>query len=457
MRNVLFLILLPFLLAAQDAPAGDWEGAISIGGMNLGIAVHFSQVDAQLKATIDIPQQGAHNLPLQNVKFNQPQVYFELPAGPGLAVFDGIRKEDTIDGTFVQGAASGTFSLTPLKKTVKDTTLSYNETDVTFGHGDITLSGTLLSPKKTAPKKAVVFVTGSGLQDRDEDIMGFKIFKTLAEYLAQNGIASLRYDDRGFGKSSGDAQNATTKDFADDAASAIDYLTNKSGLNILKTGIIGHSEGALIAGMLASQSKDIDFIVLMAGSAIPGDQLLLEQGQLVNQVMGFSRDDADAQRAMQEKIFKTIRSNSGWDVLEQELRDAIKEKLYATPVEERRHIADPKQYIENAVAAQMQQIRSPWMKFFIDYNPADDLKKIDIPTLALFGGKDVQVPAKSNMQIMQEIFENRDSTQFTIKLFPEANHLFQKAKTGSPAEYGRLKHQFVDGFLELTRDWIIRL
>ena len=425
--------------------------------MELGISVFFNTVNDQLNATIDIPQQGAKNLPLQKVSYKDPAVYFELPAGPGLAIFDGKLNNETIEGSFKQGPATGTFLLNKVKPFREDSTMNYSQKEVLIQNGPVSLAGTLLTPKTEKAVSAVIFVTGSGPQDRDEDIFGFKVFKIIAEFLAEKGIASLRYDDRGVGKSTGDLQNATTVDLASDADAVLGFLKNKSGLNISKTGIIGHSEGAIIAGMIAASKNAPDFIILMAGSAIRGDKLLLEQGQLINKVSGFSQEDAEKQMDMQKEIFSAIRSKSGWDDIEKDLEKGIREKLFAIPVEERRHIADPETYIKNAVAAQMKEMQSPWMAFFIDYNPADDLKKVHIPVLAFFGGKDLQVPAKDNMAAMQEIFKENGNNAFKAQLFTEANHLFQKAKSGSPAEYASLKHEFVDGFLDTLANWIMSL
>jgi uncharacterized protein len=454
-RLLSIFILIPLFLQAQNSINGDWDGKILIGAVQLNITVHFMTQEDKLSATIDIPQQGAKDLILQNVRFNNPSVYFELPAEPGLAKFDGKLKNNKIEGSFTKGVAVGSFYLQrPVEKT-RPKTKAFNEEELNIQNGDFNLAGTLVTPKTNQSVPAVVLVTGSGPQNRDEEIYGFKIFENISTHLVNNGIAVLRYDDRGFGDSGGDFKNATTKDFAGDARAAVNYLRKNSGINISAIGVLGHSEGGAIASMLAANPQNnLDFIVMMAGPAMQGDALLYAQSELINKASGVSETEIKKQHDLQTEIFKTIRSGNNWDNLENIIRTTISEKINAMPTEQANQIPDTKAYIEQMTSAQIQSVQSPWMRFFIDYDPANDLSKINIPVFALYGAKDLQVPAGQNAERLEQIFARAGKDNLTLVTFPDANHLFQRAETGNISEYPLLKKEFVTGFMDKISSWI---
>ncbi|MCK4594324.1 alpha/beta hydrolase, partial [bacterium] len=245
---------------------GLWEGSVSIMGMELGMTVTFATVDGELTATMDIPIQGAYDLALQNVAFDGEKVYFELDSPAGLATYDGVLEEGKITGTFTQSGMTGDFHLEPFVEKEPEE-LPYDTEEVSIELEGLTLAGTLSKPPTEGPHPAVILITGSGAQTRDEEVFGFKIFKVIADHLTRQGLAVLRCDDRGTGGSTGGDTNPTTFDLAGDVRGQMDYLKTRPEIDRGKIGLGGHSEGSIIAGMVAADFPDVAFIVLLGGPA----------------------------------------------------------------------------------------------------------------------------------------------------------------------------------------------
>ena len=492
--------LAPASALAQAPPDGDWEGVIHVGEMDLGIRVHFEMADS-LRATIDIPAQGAYDLALQQVRYDAPDVVFELPAGPGLAVFDGQLEDDgTIRGEFTQGGIQGTFYMQPMATPAGDEPAEaaapepapYPEEDVRFRSGEATLAGTLALPEGDGPFPALILVSGSGPQDRDEAIAGFRPFRLLTDHLVQHGIAVLRYDDRGVGASTGSMDSATTATFTGDVLAALDSLGQHSALDADRIGILGHSEGGLVAVQAANRSEGVSFVVLMATPALRGDSLLATQLRAIGTARGVPAAALEEQAALQRDAFQTLRTDPYGPALEEDVRALLRSQLATLPEEFRRAPDDlpeefrrapddlpeearrepedlPEEaektvgevnltgtYLEEAVAGQLEMLRTPWFRSFIDYDPRADLSTLRVPVLALFGGLDTQVPPVQNAPAMAAALEQGITTPYAIETFPRANHLFQQANTGSPTEYGTLENAFVPGFLDALTAWLQR-
>ncbi|MCH7778719.1 MAG: alpha/beta fold hydrolase, partial [Gemmatimonadetes bacterium] len=286
------------ILPQQQSIDGAWNGSLTIGPQTLRITVRFTTSETGLRATIDIPQQGATGVQLQNVSYDDSRVYMELPAGPGLAVFDGRQVGDSIGGAFTQAGLGGTFFLKRSSQAAAmakepPEPLPYAEEEVTFHNAGITLAGTLTLPESGAPHPAVVMITGSGPQNRDEELFGFKPFHLIADHLTRNGVAVLRYDDRGVGGSTGSVSEATTEDFARDVLAAVDFLKNRSDIDPERIGLIGHSEGGIVAPLASSMSDDVAFMVLMAGTSVSGAEILIEQGALIMRASGATEADME--------------------------------------------------------------------------------------------------------------------------------------------------------------------
>jgi pimeloyl-ACP methyl ester carboxylesterase len=354
------------------------------------------------------------------------------------------------------------FSIISCNSQDKDTTnKKFTEEEVLFRNGRNELHGTLTIPKGEAPFAAVILVTGSGLQNRDEEIFGFKPFKIIAEKLSENGIAVLRYDDRGAGKSRGEARTATTRDFAMDAAEGIKYLKSRKEIDKNKVGILGHSEGGIIAAMLgADENIAPAFCILMAGTSVPGDTIINYQIISMNKAQGVDEKEIPWIIDFQNKIYGYIRKfdleqDTAMQVeLEKVLLDFNMKAIEIIPEKDKKFITDKEKFVQFRTSQSMVQILSPWFKFFISYDPAQDLRKVKVPILAIFGEKDMQVPPGLNVPALKKAVEVSGNNDVSIKILPDANHLFQKAGSGQASEYPTLKKEFVDGFLDLIVDWV---
>jgi uncharacterized protein len=431
-----------------------WDGAIHISGIELNITVTFHGPADTPPATIDIPQQGAQGLPLTNISLDLPRVHFELKASPGTAYFEGTATADSISGIFVQAGQGGTFSLRPHTKTRDEKPVPYKQEEVTFHNGSVALAGTLTLPPAGKKHPAVVMITGSGPQNRDEEIFGFKPFKLIADALTRRGVAVLRYDDRGVGGSSGSMAESTTEDFAMDALSAVQYLRTRNDIDSQRIGLCGHSEGAIAAPIAADRSHDVAFLVLMAGPGVPGDTLILWQLVTLARAGGTSEKDIAEAVMLQHRIYDAVRTGQGWEEVRASMSAQIGRSVSEIPRERREALGDSAQFVASATDSKLRNARSPWFKFFVTYDPAPTLQRIHCPVLALFGELDAQVPPGLCMKPLESALRKGGNKDVTIRLLPGANHLFQAAVTGYPSEYATLKGEFVPGFLDTLTVWV---
>jgi hypothetical protein len=461
-QRILALCLLTFVFAAgglfaQQRIAGDWEGAIVLPQMSLGMIVHFTGPDDSLRATIDIPVQRAMGLELTNVRATPPSLHFELPAGPGVAVFEGTLAGDSITGDFRQAGITAKFRLhrtsgsKPAEVVVPP---PYREEEVRIAHEDVTLAGTLSMPPAGGPFPAVILITGSGAQNRDEEILGFAPFKILADHLTRQGFAVLRCDDRGVGGSTGSMSTSTTADFATDVRAMLQYLKKRPEIQTAKIGLLGHSEGSHVAAMVAAGSPEVAFAVLLAGPGIRGDSLILSQIQALGRAQGESEENIQRGLALQRRVFATVRAQEGWEELRATLMGEMRWSLDRLPAEQKASMSNPDSLLAARTDMQMEAVRSPWFGFFASYDPANDLAKIRCPVLAIFGELDQQVPPGLNLQPMKAALSKHGNPDITVTVIPGVNHLFQKAVTGSPMEYAGLEKRFAEGFLDLLTEWL---
>jgi pimeloyl-ACP methyl ester carboxylesterase len=447
------------ILPEQGSIEDDWDGAISVVGQTLPFSVHIVTGDAGLGATIDI--QGATDIPLQNVSFEDAKLHLELQAGAGLAVFDGEYAGDSIGGTFTQAGIAGTFFLKraqdgPAAPSATEEPVPYAQEEVSFHNADITLAGTLTVPESGGPHPAAVMITGSGAQTRDEELFGFRPFYMIADHLTRNGVAVLRYDDRGVGGSTGSVSASTSDDFAGDVLAAVELLKQRIDIDSQKIGLIGHSEGGIVAPLAASKSGDVAFMVLMAGTSVTGEEVVLEQGALIARASGTPEDEIARSAEYQKRTFAAVRSGEGWDELIAEFESQLRATVAAMSDSARAAITDVDAYVNAQVQGQMTAARTPWFRYFLDYDPAVTLRAVDTPVLALFGELDLQVIPSQNLGPMEEAFRAGNHPDYTIETLPRANHLFITATTGSPTEYATLPKEFVPEFLPLMTDWILR-
>ncbi len=319
----------------------------------------------------------------------------------------------------------------------------YISRDVTFPNrkGGVELAGTLTLPDSTRKLPAVLLVAGSGRNDRNETVAGHAVFKAIADYLASRGIAVLRYDKRGVGKSTGNYADATTEDFASDALAGVEYLAGLREIDHRKIGIIGHSEGGEVAPMVANESRSVAFVVLMAGPGVQGYRIILSQIAAIDRESGMSDSSVNANVALENRILKTVMSVKDSSRAAKELKVLLTGKAGETEVE-----AD----------ASIRELLSPWYRTFLSYDPRPALRKLRCPVLAIWGSKDLQVPPKENLPAVREALKSGSSGNYRVVEIPGLNHLFQEAKTGSPFEYGTIAEDISPKALDLIGDWIVK-
>lgn len=332
---------------------------------------------------------------------------------------------------------------------------SYYSENVTFENptAKITLAGTLTLPAKAGNFPVVVLISGSGPQNRDEEILGHKPFLVISDYLTKKGIAVLRFDDRGCGKSTGNFMLATSEDFASDVSSAIDYLKTRKEINIKKIGLAGHSEGGIIAPMIASKSKDVSFMVLLAAPAIQLRKMMMIQDELIARAFGVPENEIATLKTINSEIYEMISVSTDTDTLKADLtRYADHEKVKNVPVQ----LLPPGMSREQYLAAQISTLSSRWAQYLLKYDPAIALEKVKCPVLALNGAKDLQVTSRNNLAAIRNALIKGGNHKITTREFPRLNHLFQECETGSPAEYKRIEQTFSPAALSEMSDWILK-
>lgn len=455
---------------ADDPPtadaAGHWQGQVEIPGQPLGVNIHLEAADDGWRGTIDIPAQGARNIPLGGVAVEGSAVRFAIAGVPGNPTFEGTVAGDGVTGTFSQGGATFPFTLErsaaapePLKRPQTPTPpFPYTVEEVTFGHGDVTLAGTLTLPKGDGPFPGAVLVSGSGPQDRDETLFDHKPFLVIADHLTRAGIAVLRYDDRGIGESGGDFATATSADFADDALAAVHFLADRAETDPTGVGIIGHSEGGLVGPMAAASEAGGDrvaFVVMMAGLGVSGAEILPAQTAAIAKANGANPMAATAQAAALSRAIEVVVGSASVEEARATLWQQAEEQIQAM------RPADAPQGLNEqeraAIQAQIDGITTPWSVFFLKFDPATALEKVKVPVLAINGSLDTQVLPEQHLPVIENVLTEAGNEQVTVKTFEGLNHLFQNAESGSPMEYAEIEETLAPEVLETITEWILAL
>ncbi|MCF6184864.1 MAG: alpha/beta hydrolase, partial [Bacteroidales bacterium] len=329
----------------------------------------------------------------------------------------------------------------------------YISEDITFKNkkANITLAGTLTLPNKKDKFPAVILISGSGAQNRDEELLGHKPFLIISDYLTRKGIAVLRFDDRGTAKSTGNFKSATTEDFAGDVDAAFNYLSTRKEIQKNNIGLIGHSEGGLIAPMLAAENKNVAFIVMLAGPGLPGEKILLMQSQLIGKANGATDKELKASKKLNKKIYALLKKETDTSLLKHKINNL----LYAELKKQKDTVKLSQNKLKMLINKQTDILISPWFRYFLTYNPAETLEKVTCPVLALFGEKDMQVPPVANEKAVKKALNRAGNTDFKTIILPNLNHLFQECKTGSPAEYAKIEQTFSPVALKEISDWIL--
>ena len=461
LRRTLFVVVAIVVVGlsvsyAEDRVAGHWEGQIDIPGQPITLKVDLASNDGDWSGTIDIPVQGAKGLPLSDIHVVEEdgsmQVKFSIRGVPGNPTFDGQLQDGAISGTFSQSGATFGFRLSresvkgPARPQEPKPPFPYKIEEVTFQNGAVNLAGTLTLPQGDGPFPAVLLISGSGLQDRDETLVGHKPFWVLADHLSRAGITVLRVDDPGIGKSTPHPKPPTTADFATDVEAGVAFLKQDDRMG--RIGLIGHSEGGLIAAIVASRSNDVDFVVLMAGPGVPGAELLRKQNERIFDAAGIAGERKQNLLTLLDRLFTTLTSDMAEDEQRRVVEEIVRKQLEinGTP---------PAQQDEAQVQALVEQSLTPWMRYFLTFDPRPALEKIRVPVLALNGELDVQVDAEQNLTAIAAALNKGGNRNVTVHRLPEHNHLFQHAHTGLMNEYAAIEETLSPKVLDLIRDWVL--
>lgn len=446
------MLFVAFASFSQDI-TGKWFGSIDISGTKLNVAFNITKTGEIYSATMDSPDQGVEGIPITSVTFQAHTLKMSIE-NIGITYIGNLNDKNEITGTFNQGNGSFVLNLSKNKKRKpqEPTTINYYTEEVTFQNKkeNFSLAGTLTLPNKEGKFPVVVLISGSGAQNRDSELLGHKPFLVIADYLTQKGIGVLRFDDRGVGKSQGDRNNATLEDFANDVAGAVDYLKTRKEINTKKIGLIGHSEGGIIAPIVAAKNKDIAYIVLLAGSGIPGDELLLEQTELIGKAAELNENELAENHKANTKVYSILKTEKNPAEAKKQLIPLIQAEFDKLPADQKPSTDE----INAMLTEQLNAITSPWFIHFISYNPALILKEVTCPVLVLNGEKDVQVPSKSNTQAIKTALEKGGNKKVTVVEFPNMNHLFQECKICNVEEYETLEQTFSPIVLKQISDWI---
>ena len=440
---------------------GIWLGVLNPGTLNLRLLFKISKSgDGTLTGTVDSIDQGAEGLKISRIRVDGNSVQLKLKEP--VAEFLGAISEDgsQITGEWRQG--SGVLPLViKRQERVPDITrpqdpkkpYPYDEIEVAFMNQTavVKFAGTLTLPRSKHPVPAVLLVSGSGPQDRNETLMGHRPFLVLADYLTRRGIGVLRVDDRGVGGSTGSVFESTMEDFASDALAGVKFLKGREEIDPARIGILGHSEGAIVAPLAAAMSQDVAFIVLVAAPGLVGEELLYLQSAAMMRAMGMGKDPIEQNRALQERLFTVVKAEKNHDTAVDKLLEIQQEHFSGLTDQEKQ----ARGYLgEAAIKAQSKMRLTPWFRHFLTFDPAPRLRKVKCPVLVVTGEHDLQVPPAENMPAIGEALKAAGNKDYKLVELPGLNHLLQTSETGLPAEYSKIKETIAPAALETIGVWI---
>jgi uncharacterized protein len=441
--------------------AGSWLGYLEAGGITLRIVYNLRLNDKDsLTASMDSPDQGASNVPLGRVIARNDSLIILAPYLMGN--YKGSIKSDTlIEGTWTQKGRKYPMDIVKIRRQLLTNRpqepkppFPYTSEDLTFTNNkfNISLAGTLTMPSGNGPFPAAILITGSGPENRDEAVYGHRPFLIIADWLTRNGIAVLRYDDRGVGKSQGNYATATSADMATDAEAAWLFLKNNPKINPDAIGLIGHSEGGLIAPIAASANPGVAFIVSLSGMGVTGEKISLRQSADLNRVSGASEEQIRETNDINQQLYDVVKSEKDDYKAEAKVLDTYRKILTDQKL--------PPEKVEEGVSNMQSGFGAavyPWFRYYLITDPADYWKKVKCPVLALNGDKDLQVAADMNLSAIEKALKSSGNNNIKTILLPGLNHLFQHCTTGLPSEYNKIEETFSPEVLKIISDWIISL
>jgi pimeloyl-ACP methyl ester carboxylesterase len=439
----------------NPAIEGHWEGEIEIPGSPITVVVDLSFADGAWSGTFGSPMQGTYELPLEGIAVADDAVSFTITGVPGDPTFDGRLENGEIRGTFTQMGRSFGFRLgheavpRPARPQEPQPPFPYAEEEVALSSGEVTLACTLTLPDGEGTHPAVFLITGSGGQNRDEEILGHKPFLLIADVLTRSGVAVLRCDDRGVGGSGGRLALASTELLAEDALAAVDWLGARAEIDAARVGLLGHSEGGIVAPLAATRSDKVAFVIMLAGTGVPGDQLLALQLELLLSAAGASAEQIEPALEAQRRLIDKLAAGAEDEELRVEFRKLAGAQLAATgaPVDEAT--------VEQVAAQGVSELTTPWFRSFLAYDPRPALRELKVPVLAINGELDLQVDADQNLPAIRAALEASGNPDVTVKKLDGLNHLFQPAETGTIEEYAQIELTMDPAVLELIRGWIV--
>lgn len=464
MKTILRLTLIVLLTISSFAQVkdlnGSWSGKLKLpNGIQLTIVFNINYSDEKYSATLDSPDQGVKGIPCGEVKVISDSISIDVPAIVGNYSGKINSEAKTISGLWNQAGNSFELNLEYSKEFVgpkrpqePKPPFPYNSEDVKFFNekDSITLAGTFTYPKEDGKFPAVVLITGSGAQNRDEEIFNHKPFLVISDFLTKNGYAVLRFDDRGVGESEGNHSIATTFDFAEDVRAAIKYLKARNEVDNNKIGLIGHSEGAMIASIVASESDDVAFIILMAGPGLPGDSILYLQTELIYRAEGQSEEQIHEILNELREVYSILKSDIDESEMKERLKRKYQQRFDKMSDEEKQRFGDLNTYMEMEIRI----ATSPWFRAFLKFDPRPILEKVKCPVLAVIGEKDLQVPPKENLPAIEDALKRGGNKNFKVTELPNLNHLFQTSQFGTISEYGIIEETMSPPALETMLNWL---
>ncbi len=441
--------------------AGVWLGVLDTGAIELRLIARITKdSEGNYSGTLDSVDQGAAGLKIETFTVAGNSVRLELKRPP--AAFEGQFNESRseIEGEWQQGGGSLPLTLHRQREAPElgrsqdpKKPYPYNEEEIVFRNEDAGLrfAGTLTIPRGEGPHPAVVLLSGSGAQDRDESIMGHRPFLVLADQLTRNGIAVLRFDDRGVGGSEGNVTQATSRDFASDALAAVEFLKARPEIDQGKIGLVGHSEGAIVAPMAAVESDDVAFLVLLAAPGLTGEEIIHLQSEDLMRVMGADEETIASNRELQERMYAIVKEESDDETARQRLQ-ALQKEMVQKMTPEQRETAGLSE--ESPIGEQAKMLLTPWFRFFLTYDPIPTLAKVKRPVLVIIGDNDLQVPPDENLPPIEKALREGGNEDFRILRPGRLNHLLQTSETGLPLEYARIEETMAPSALEAISGWI---
>lgn len=468
MRRVLFVLATVFICVpaiAQISFTGRWAGALN-EVRNLKLSFNITEENGALKATLDVPAQGAKDMACTGVRTTKDSIFIEMKMLNGK--YEGkLTDVNRIDGLWTQNGMGIVLVLTRTEGKVElnrpqtpKQPFAYNSEDVIFysANKGMYYGATITTPRDEEKHPALILITGSGPQNRDEEIFGHKPFAVVADYLTKKGYVVLRVDDRGVGKSSGDRVNTTSEDYAKDVVEAIGYLKTRKEVDKKKIGLYGHSEGGMIAQMVAAENKDVNFIILMAAPGIKITELMTEQNKAVLTNGGLSNDVVESYTQLYKNIVNEVAKAQNQDTLRARMMVIVDKWVAKTDVNTVLRTTGIKdaESKEKFIEVFMSQLWNKWWVYFLQYDPKPVLEKLSCKVLALNGDKDIQVISRSNLEGINKALAKSKSKSFEAREITGVNHLFQECTTCAATEYGELEQTIKPEVLNIVGEWLDR-